>query len=67
MTPRLITEQDAARYLGVSRSYLANSRCQMNPNAPAFVKHGRMIRYDLRDLDAWIDKYRKDYKQIVYP
>jgi hypothetical protein len=64
---RLITEADAARYMGVSRSYLANSRCSGNEGAPAFVQHGRMIRYDLRDLEAWIEERKHKPTGAVSP
>ena len=61
--PRLMTEEDAARYLGVSRSFLNASRCYGNRKgqtpAPPYVRVGqRGIRYDVRDLDAWIDEHR---------
>lgn len=57
--PRLLTPADAARYMGVSPSYLANSRSGGNPNAPAYVKDGRIVRYDVHDLDAWIESRKR--------
>ena len=61
--PRLMTETDAARYLGVSKSFLNASRCYGNRSgrtpAPPYVRIGeRAVRYDIRDLDAWIEKHR---------
>lgn len=59
---RLLTETEAARYLGLSRSFLAQSRCDGNlkgrAQAPPFVQCGRAIRYDVADLDDWIDANR---------
>lgn len=68
---RLISEADAARYLGVSRSFLRESRMngirKNRSEAPPFIRlgGGRAIRYCVEDLDAWIDKHRvelKDYR-----
>lgn len=60
---KLVTEMDACRYLGVSRSFLAQGRMDGNlPNrtpTPPYYKIGRMIRYSVEDLDAWLEKYRR--------
>ena len=58
---RLLKEADAARYLGVSRIWLR--KCRSNgPRAghadgPEFIRAGRMIRYSLDALDAWIARH----------
>lgn len=59
---RLLCERDAARFLGVSRSFLANSRClgtrENGADAPPFVKLGSTpkagVRYRLSELREWI-------------
>lgn len=60
---RLLTERDAAAYIGFSRAFLANARSYGDlpgrTAAPPFIKIGRIIRYDLRDLDSWIEAHRK--------
>lgn len=61
---RLLKERDAARFLGVSRSFLANSRClgtrETGQDAPPFIRIGRGgIRYSLADLRAWVDAHRE--------
>ena len=56
----LLTEQEAAEYLSLSRSYLAQSRCYGSPEGPPFIRLGRAIRYCLADLDAFIADRRKD-------
>jgi len=65
----LLTETDAGTYLGVSRSFLAKSRCNGTlPNhtpGPPYIKLGHAIRYDVRDLDAWIAANRKEVKQYA--
>lgn len=54
-TPDLLTEHDAARYLGYSYHTLRDWRRGRGGAVPGprHVKHGRTIRYDRRDLDAW--------------
>lgn len=52
----LISTEQAAKYLGVSTRTLANWRCFGTPNIP-YSKIGRIIRYRLEDLDAYIEKH----------
>ena len=57
--PRLFNEADAATYLGLSRSLLRRQRCegQRDGHVPMvpYIRAGRSIRYDIADLDAWIE------------
>jgi hypothetical protein len=61
---RGMTEEQAAVYLGISRSTLRHGRCEgarrnrMIP--PPFVKLGRKIVYLKDDLDTWLLKHRSD-------
>ena len=50
-----MTEQQAAEYLGVSPGTLSVWRCTGRYNLP-FQKVGRLVRYQLADLDAWLTK-----------
>lgn len=56
----ILTEKDAARYLGVSQSFLTVSRLK-NPRTegPPFVKIGRAVRYVRQDLDAFVAARRR--------
>ncbi|OGT32015.1 MAG: hypothetical protein A3E87_10715 [Gammaproteobacteria bacterium RIFCSPHIGHO2_12_FULL_35_23] len=58
---RLFTEQEAAEYLGVSRSYLRQDRMQELINnrtpGPHYCRFGKMIRYTKEALDAWIERH----------
>ena len=59
--PRMrISEAEAAQYIGMSRPYLRLSRCYgtrgRGKPGPPFIRIGRAIRYDIRDLDAWLAK-----------
>lgn len=62
---RLLTDPEAATYLGVSLSFLRQGRMEgrrANRCAgPPFIKLGnKAIRYDLQDLDAWLAANRKE-------
>ena len=48
----------AAAYLGLSRSTLAKMRHR--GDGPMYAKAGaRVVVYDLRDLDAWLDASKR--------
>ena len=51
-TISLLTEDDAARYLNCSTAFLR--RCRLHHTGPAFVKVGRLVRYRLTDLEAYL-------------
>jgi predicted DNA-binding transcriptional regulator AlpA len=56
---RALTEVETAKYIGMSRSYLRQSRMEGNRTnrtpAPSFIKIGRSVRYLIEDLDSWLD------------
>jgi len=58
-----LTEREAANYIGMSRSYLAQSRMdghrEHRTPAPPFIKIGRAVRYLRKDLDQWLDNFHK--------
>jgi predicted DNA-binding transcriptional regulator AlpA len=61
---RLLTERETARFLSVSRSFLANSRINGNrengTQAPPWVRVGKGgVRYSLADLREWIAARRQ--------
>lgn len=55
---RLLTVQEAADYLGMSRASLAGRGWRIRNRLPA-VKIGRTIRFDLQMLDRWIERHRE--------
>lgn len=63
MEKRVLTEIETAAYIGMSRSYLRQSRMEGNrPNrtsAPPFIRIGRSVRYLKEDLDLWLDQRPK--------
>ena len=48
---RLRSVREAAAYLGISVSTLAKLR--LTGKGPRYVKLGRRVLYDVRDLEAW--------------
>lgn len=60
---RALTEQETAEYIGMSRSFLRQSRMEGNrinrTPAPPFIKIGRAVRYLKEDLDRWLDGFYK--------
>jgi|SRR5215469_993932 len=62
--PTLLTEAEAAVYIGMSPAFLRMDRCRGHVGnrtpGPAWMKLGRTVRYDMRDLDAWLAERRVD-------
>ncbi len=60
---RAYTEQETAAYIGMSRSFLRQSRMEgqrfNRTDAPPFIKIGRAVRYLKEDLDAWLESHTK--------
>jgi predicted DNA-binding transcriptional regulator AlpA len=46
----------AADYIGWSESTLEKKRC--SGDGPPFIRLGRAVVYDTRDLDTWLDARR---------
>lgn len=53
--PRWLSPQQAAEYLGCSRNFLDKDRFQRLHGIP-FARLGRHIRYDVLDLDAYLEE-----------
>lgn len=51
-----LTEAEAAHYVGMSIPWLRLQR--MKRRGPSFLKIGRAVRYNVADLDAWMDSHR---------
>ncbi len=54
---RLLDTEQAAQFLGLSKRTLENKRVSGIDPIP-FVKCGRAVRYDPRDLESWLDARR---------
>lgn len=63
LAPRALTEHEAAKYIGMSRSFQAQSRMDGRRDnrtpAPPFIKIGRSVRYLREDLDQWLNDLSK--------
>ena len=56
---RSLTDPEASRYIGMSTSWLRQSRMRGDPEAPPHVKIGRSVRYLRNDLDRWLECRRR--------
>jgi predicted DNA-binding transcriptional regulator AlpA len=60
---RALSEKETSEYIGMSRSFLRQSRMEGNratrTPAPPFLKIGRSVRYLREDLDNWLDSFSK--------
>ncbi len=61
---RLLTEKQAAPYIGMSRSFLRQSRMngkrETRTPGPPYLKIGRKVLYLAEDLDAWLLEHRHE-------
>ncbi len=62
---RALIEADAAEYIGMSVSFLRQSRMdgvrENRTPGPRWVKLGRRaVRYLIEDLDSWLESYRQE-------
>ena len=58
----VLTDPEAAQYIGMSISFLRQSRMDgIRHNripGPNYIKIGRSVRYVKDDLDAWLNEHR---------
>ena len=58
---RALSEIETAEHIGMSRSFLRQSRMEGNRTnrtpAPPFIKIGRTVRYLKDDLDNWLNNF----------
>lgn len=63
MDTKVLSEKEAAEYVGMSRSFLRQDRMngfrECRTEGPPYIKIGRSIRYLKADLDAWLMKHRQ--------
>jgi predicted DNA-binding transcriptional regulator AlpA len=53
---QIINEADTARYIGMSRVWLRQSR--MRKTGPEYIRIGRAIRYVVPELDRFLEAHR---------
>ena len=55
---KTLSEAEAAKYIGMSRGFLAQDRMngyrQNRTKGPSAIKIGRKILYDIDELDSWL-------------
>ena len=64
MKTNALTEKEAAVYIGMSVSYLRQTRIEgtlrERTPGPTYVKIGRAVRYLIADLDQWLNQHRRE-------
>ena len=66
--PRLLTDVEVARYLGIGKSTFYRHRSALLSRGLTVHRVGRCIRYDLRSLDAIIDRAaRRNEPLLIEP
>jgi predicted DNA-binding transcriptional regulator AlpA len=58
VNPPTLKDPEAARYIGMSESWLRQSRMRGNPDAPPYLKISKAVRYLRTDLDDWLEERR---------
>jgi predicted DNA-binding transcriptional regulator AlpA len=58
-----LNERDAARYIGMSESWLRHNRLYEAVEVPRHIKIGRSIRYRVSDLDAFLEERASSARQ----
>jgi len=56
-SPRRMRRKAAAEYIGIAASTLAADVCRPRLKIP-YVKCGRVILYEVADLDSWLASHR---------
>jgi excisionase family DNA binding protein len=56
---RKLSVKEAAAYLGLSVSTL--NKMRLNGTGPPYLKLGRRVLYDLRDLEAWASERKRNH------
>lgn len=60
---RMLRTEDAANYTGLSASTLTKLR--LTGGGPEYIKLGKVVVYDLADLDAWLSSKRRRSTSVV--
>lgn len=67
MTSRTVMDpRTAAEYLGIARQTLARWRVEGRAGPP-WYKLGGLVRYDVRELDAWLRANRRSAQNTEVP
>jgi len=56
---RLLTTQEMARYIGTTKATIYTMRCLQKIPPSCVVHLGRAIRFDITEVDKWLDSKRE--------
>jgi len=59
MNDPLMTPDEAARYLAISKATLITWRSRRPGHGPRGVKIGGLLRYRMSDLDEWAKRFEE--------
>lgn len=64
MSKRALTDKEASQYIGMSESFLRQSRSNGNREnrtpGPPWIKIGKSVRYLIEDLNQWLEEHRNE-------
>ena len=60
INPRVLSEREAAAYVGLSAHTLRNFRIESPERSPRWYRNGKKILYDIADLDIYLDRLRAE-------
>ncbi|WP_428081197.1 helix-turn-helix transcriptional regulator [Candidatus Avelusimicrobium alvi] len=60
MTKRLLTAKELAEYIGSSEKSIRSLQCQGKIPSAWIIKRGASVRYDLVEVDKWIEERKQD-------
>lgn len=66
---KLLTNPEAAEFLGVGARTLDNSRTSgilLGQKAPQYIKYGRFVRYEQKTLIEWQEQFQKCHSTAEY-
>ena len=62
-TKEVLTSIEAAKYLGISKSYLY--KLTMNASIPCYKPMGKMVYFNRTELEAWLQRNRVSSKEEI--
>ncbi len=60
MSDPLLTPDEAAKYLAISKATLITWRSRRPGHGPRAVKIGGLLRYRVSDLDEWARRFEEE-------
>lgn len=62
-TKAVLTSDEAAKYMGITRSYLY--KLTMNAELPFYKPMGKLVYFKREELEEWLLRYRNSTKEEI--